>query len=222
MTGSRGMGVNDNHRVGMSEAVKLPLVLVLLLLSACSMNATTHDGRSGQAQAASPGPGLTSLLRATTSFDFEPAETPQELEDRVDVAVVGSVQSIKPVLLRNEGEHTGGVILTLEVEDSWKPPSAGTNVVNVVLHWPKNLGLGAFKQDLPEGSRVAFFGYEVDLPVDGEAGSLVLHDPDPQGLMLETPDGGLVNVWGEEGTHDDAWEHLTSLDALAEVLGAPE
>jgi hypothetical protein len=58
--------------------------------------------------------------------------------------------------------------------------------------------------------------------IDRELGLPVLHDPDPQGLMLETPDGALVNVWGESDPADEQWRRITSLAALSEVLAVPQ
>ncbi len=215
MLGSRPGGAANHLLLG-----RVVVAGLLLLLVACGREGVTSDARATHSDDPTTGPSLTELLRATTSFDFEPAETPAELLQRADVAVVGSVRSISRVLLQNDGEFTGGVIITLKVEESWKAPLDKPDTIDVFLRWPKNLTIDAFERDLPVGSRIAFFGYRVDLPVlDREQGSPALYDPDPQGLMLLTATGALVNVWGEAELAGEQWGDVTSLTKLSDVLG---
>lgn len=219
MTGSKRNGAGDRRRLGLAAGCG---ALALLLLSACGAGSNRPDSQAANVDETAISPNLTALLRATSGFDFEPAETPADLADRVDVAVVGSVQSSKLVAIRDEGETTGGVVVTLRIEDSWKAVPANQGTVDVILRWPQNLDLTAFERDLPFGSRVAFFGYEVELPViDRPAGAPTLHDPHPQGLMFVGPTGDLVNVWGEDVMVNEQWRRVTSLKTLSEAIGDP-
>lgn len=164
---------------------------------------------------------MVEMLRSTNSYDFEPADSPDALMSRVDVAAVGTVASVESTRIANDsGEDTGGVLVALRPVEVWKAEEGAIseNIV-FVLRRPTNVGIEAFEVGFNLGAEVVLFGYLSSLPVlRDNSHSPRLYEPDPQGLMVETAEGTLVNVWGEEVSTTNAWKKSRSIDGLAHSM----
>lgn len=168
-----------------------------------------------------PATPLVDLLRAFTSFDYQPSATPAALVKHCDIAVIAKVQRATKVEVANEGESTAGVVLTLEIERAWKPTDDGARTIDVFLRWPQNVGLDAFERDLPSGSRMVILGSRSDTPVLGRDGDAPLYAPAPEGFLVESGEGTLINVWGEGAEASEAWKAADTLDAMNRAIGSP-
>lgn len=135
--------------------------------------------------------------------------------------MVGTVEGVTRAELANEGETTGAAIVTVSVDDELKTSEGQQHQIDILLHWPKELNLEAFDRDLPPGSTVAFYGYDEfsDKVIGRSPDDPTLVVPDPQGFIIEVPDGSLENVWGEMEGASPEWERINSLDALYQEMG---
>lgn len=201
----------------MNKAPVVVLVCLALSAGACARTSPPEWGEQVPRSSAK-NTSLVQALRATTSFDFVPADSPRDLADDADLTALLVVTGVQGVQVRNEGEATGGVVITTQVQDAYEGRAGVGDRVDIFLRWPDNLPLDAFERDLPSGTRLSFFGYQVERPVIGRAAAQALYEPAPQGLLIEEADGSLINVWAEEEFSPPAWEALTSVEAVPESL----
>lgn len=209
------------------EAVprKIAMMLVILLFGAVALvSCGTDKPEASQAQGPSVSESsgstekMVKFLRSTVSYDFEPVASPRILLDDVDVAMMGTVSSVDAVLIEDDAENTGGILVSLDSVEIWRSLSdVGNGHVEFLLRRPTNVDVGMYQDGLEQGTVVVLFGYRSSLPiVDRDSTRPDFYEPDPQGFMVETAEGELLNVWHEEGS--GAWEGLTSLDALVSSL----
>ncbi|WP_283136987.1 hypothetical protein [Rhizohabitans arisaemae] len=83
------------------------------------------------------------------------------------------------------------------------------------------VSLRKWRKWLPVGARVALFlakTYQRDRAVHGTRGlgpGAVLMRSDPQGFLMERPDGGRVALFGGNENPPGAWRDITSVDEVA-------
>jgi hypothetical protein len=157
---------------------------------------------------------LAQFIRATVSYDYEPVANPGILRRQSDIAVVGRVASVEDALLKTDAENTGGVLVSLTVDETWKDdPARQSELVHYVIPRPTNIDVALYRDALPVGTRVVLFGYHtVETLVTGQPADVV-YDPAPQGLIFESGPGRAVNVWGDE-VDNAGWQNVHSIDDL--------
>jgi hypothetical protein len=189
-------------------------LFAVLLLGGC--------GASGDSErnAAPDNPAeLVQFLRMTSAFDYEPYPSPEAMRTAADIAILGRVDQVRAASVRMFPENTGGVVVALGVEEQWKADSTrrSSEFVYFLIHRPTNIGIGAYQRALPEGTRIALFGFHSTFDLaEGDPGDVV-YDPAPQGLILEVAPDSAVNVWGHDiGTPQ--WSGIDTIDKLGAAM----
>lgn len=204
----------------------LLLVPILLTLAGCTSASThaagTHSAKNpgGTAEVRSTGD-LIRLMRQTTSFDYEPYASPRVMLKDVDIALVGTVVSVKPALIADELDGRGAVIVGLRPREIWKDdPARSGKIVYYYFQRPKNLGIGTYQKGLPAGTEVSLFGFNAAKLVkftQGDPGH-ASYAPAPQGHLISDHDTGLVNVWAED-VASSGWKNIHSVANLKAAIG---
>lgn len=191
----------------------------------CSVSACAQRDEATNPSSEAPSSSITQsgsfeFIRSTVSFDFSPAASPAAVEENVDLALSGEVTALEPALIQDDVEQIGAVLVSLKPQSVWKADGTATpSQVQFLLRRPTNVGVGQFEAELPVGSQMALLGYTSNLKVVGRPTSAgPVFEPDPQGFLVESQSGGLVNVWGEDESQTDAWERVETLDALDRAL----
>jgi hypothetical protein len=201
------------------HAVHASIVLTLLVpLSACGASDDARSSTDASVEAVSIHgiPGLVKLLRQTVSYDYEPFKSPSSMRDAAPIVVLGQVDSVEAGLIDGGDEPLGVILITLNVKESWKAKSEPSRVTFAVRR-PKNLDAAKYRDALPVGSRVVLFGDDTGQRLTEGASDGPLYEPLAQGLLLETAEGSLVNVWGADVTSDQ-WVGLDTINELRSSL----
>jgi hypothetical protein len=196
---------------------------ILLALVGCTSAPTNTAGANSAKKAThvhSTGD-LVRLMRQTTSYEYEPYASPRAMLKDVDIALVGTVVSIKSALIADELNGQGAVIIGLQPRKIWKDDTARSGeVVYYYIQRPKNLGAAVYQRGLPAGTEVALFGFDAAKLVkftQGDPGHTT-YTPAPQGFLISGSDRGLVNVWAE-GIESSGWKDIRSMADLEAAVG---
>lgn len=164
---------------------------------------------------------LVRLMRLTTHYEYEPYASPRAMLKKVDVALVGTVVSVKPALIADELDGQGAIIVGLRPKEIWKDDSGRTgDVVHYYIQRPKNLGADVYRAGLPTGTEVALFGFDAANLAKfskGDPGGKT-YAAAPQGLMIADRDAELINVWGAEG-ESAPWKKIHTVKDLKAAIG---
>ncbi|GAA2431556.1 hypothetical protein GCM10010191_51710 [Actinomadura vinacea] len=160
-------------------------------------------------------------MRKTTSFEYEPYASPRAMLKHVDIALVGTVVSVKPALIADELDGQGAVIVGLRPREMWKDaPARSGEVVYYYFDRPKNLAIGVYQRGLPVGTEISLFGFDAAKLVrfaQGDPGHRT-YTPVPQGHLISGHDTGLVNVWAED-IASSGWKNIRSVADLKAAIG---
>lgn len=212
---------------------KLALLCVPVLLALASCSSTSADTAADTAAKNAGGHSaekaadvhstsdLVRLMRQTTSFEYDPYATPRAMLKDVDIALVGTVASVRPAIIDDELDGQGAVIVGLQPREIWKDDSGRSGkVVYYYFQRPKNLGISVYQRGLPIGTEVSLFGFDAANLVKFAHGGLghTTYAPAPQGHLITAGSTGLVNVWAEDA-HSDSWKNIHSVADLKAALG---
>lgn len=202
-------------------------VPVLLALASCSSTSADTSAKSAGGHSAEKAAGVHStgdlvrLMRQTTSFEYDPYATPRAMLKDVDIALVGTVVSVRPAIIDDELDGQGAVIVGLQPREIWKDDGGRSGkVVFYYFQRPKNLGISVYQRGLPVGTEVSLFGFDAANLVKFAHGGLghTTYAPAPQGHLITDGGTGLVNVWAEDH-HTDSWKNIRNVADLKAALG---
>jgi hypothetical protein len=157
---------------------------------------------------------IVDFIRNTVHYDYEPVQSPAVLRRQSDIAVLGTISSVDSALQKTDAEDTGAVLVTLQVQETWKRDRAVPGAtVTYVIPRPTNVAASVYEQALPVGTRVALFGTHAVETLLTEEPVGQVYDAAPQGLIFETGPGRAVNVWGDEASAS-GWKDVHSISDL--------
>jgi hypothetical protein len=159
-------------------------------------------------------------------IDFEPF-TPTRVASESTLIVFGAVESVEDGRVYNSGGiEMRNVVIGINPTDVVKEdPQRSGSLVYVELSRRDDSSVDRIAHSLPNGTRVALFGYPADDPgfeVNGDPsagrqeGSSV-YAPLAQGLWFDGPDG-FKNVLSPSETDDGAWADVDSWTALKDAI----
>ncbi|MBW1595633.1 hypothetical protein [Streptomyces sp. JJ38] len=168
---------------------------------------------------------LVDLLQRTTHFDYNVIDTPANLLDVADIAVVGEVVSVDSALQdKGSGPPVGAVIVGLRAVETWKDgPSINGNTVYYWFNRPTEVDISHYQNGLPLGTRIVLFAHEdtgVKL-IESTAEFDTLYSAHPQGHIIESEDNHTVNVWASENENLPEWEGLDTVAELRQATNRP-
>lgn len=191
------------------------MLLMAVLLTACA-GSTTSDSNKSSGRTLRE---TVELISETSSYEYVPFRSPQEMANQVDVAFVGRVVSLEPGLVEDGYDGRGIVIMGVAIDENWGKATPPPSPVYLTFPRPKNVSIAEY--DGLANARVAIFAYhntQKMLIGEGDPGAPT-YSPFPQGFMVVTSNGDLLSIWAErsEGTNGP-WAAIDTLTELESAI----